>query len=81
MASVAHVTVDVQVTLALVIVKSAPPFEHPPKEVYTGVAELLVVLATVNVPLNAAEPGAPVKVTVGAILLAVVLLVTSVAAL
>jgi hypothetical protein len=49
-----------------------PTFEHTPLDVYAGLAELVVVLATVKVLWWAALAGAPVNVTVGLSLVAVV---------
>jgi hypothetical protein len=54
------------------MVTAVPVFEHAPLLAITAVALALVVVATVKPVLYAALDGAPVKVTAGAILLALV---------
>jgi hypothetical protein len=56
----------------LVIVTLFPEIEQAPLAVITAVVLALVLDETVNMELSGALAGAPVKVTVGAILLAVV---------
>ena len=56
----------------LVIVTVLPEIEHAPRAMIDAVVLAFVVDATVNVELMGAVPGAPVNVTLGAILLAVV---------
>jgi hypothetical protein len=53
------------------MVTEVPTLEHAPLEVMTAVVLALVVEATVNPAWYAALAGAPVKVTVGAIFVAV----------
>ena len=54
------------------MVTMLPVMEHAPVAVITAVVLALVVVATAKVDRYAALAGAPVKVTVGAILLAFV---------
>jgi hypothetical protein len=70
--SAAHVAVRVQVPEPLVIVAEVPVLEQEPPEVMTAVVLAFVDEATVKPAPNAALAGAPVNVTVGAILPAVV---------
>jgi len=70
--SAAHVAVRVHVPVPLVIVTLFPEIEQAPLAVITAVVLALVLDETVNMELSGALAGAPVKVTVGAILLAVV---------
>ena len=49
-----------------------PTFVQPPLDVYEGDVDALVELATVNVLWYGALAGAPVKVVVGSIFVAVV---------
>ena len=72
MLSAAHVAVSEQVPVPLVMVTAVPVFEQAPLLVITAVVLALVVVATVKWLLYAALDGAPVKVTAGAILPAMV---------
>ena len=58
--------------MAAVIVTVFPEIEHAPVAPSEAVVLAFVVAETVNVELFAAKAGAPVKLTVGAILVAVV---------
>ncbi len=70
MASAAQFAVRLHAVVPLVIVTVFPATEQPPLAVITAVVLAFVVLETVNVDWYAALAGAPVKVTVGAILVA-----------
>ena len=72
MLSAAHVAVSAQVPVPLVMVTAVPKLEQAPLPAITAVALALVVEATVKWLLYAALVGAPVNVTVGAILVAAV---------
>ena len=72
MLSAAQVALSEQVPVPLVIVTAVFAFEHAPLLVITAVVLALVVVATVKWLLYAALVGAPVNVTVGAILPAMV---------
>ena len=72
MLSAAQVAVSEHVPVPLVMVTAVPVLEHEPLLVITAVVLALVVVATVKPVLYAALAGAPVKATVGAILLAMV---------
>jgi hypothetical protein len=70
--SAAHAAVSEHVPVPLVMVTLVPEFEHAPLDVITAVVLAFVVLATVNMVPYAALDGAPVNVTVGVTLVAVV---------
>ena len=70
MASAAQEAVSEQVPVPLVMVTSVPTLEQAPPEVIDAPVLAFVVLATVKVAWYAALAGAPVKVTVGLILVA-----------
>ena len=72
MLSAAQVAESKQVPVPLIMVTAVPVFEQAPLLVITGMVLALVVAATVKPLLYAALDGAPVKVTVGAILVAAV---------
>jgi hypothetical protein len=66
----------VHVPVPLVIVTVVPLIEQAPLVVMVGVMPALDVVSTVNVDWYGALDGAPVKLTVGAILAARVVFVT-----
>ena len=72
MLSAAQVARSEQEPVPLVMVTAVPVFEQAPMLVITAVLLALVVAATVKTLWKAALIGAPVKVTVGPILLAMV---------
>ena len=67
MLSAAQVAVSEQVPLPLVMVTAVPMFEQAPLLVIVAVVLAFVVVATVKWLPSAELDGAPVKVTVGAI--------------
>ena len=70
--SAAQVAVRLHVPVPLVMVTVLPATEQAPLAVMTAVVLALVVVATVKLELYTALAGAPVKVTVGVALVAVV---------
>lgn len=72
MLSAAQLAVSEQTPAVPPMVTVLPEFEQSPPEVMDAVVLALVVLATRNEELYAAIAGAPVKVTVGVALIAVV---------
>jgi hypothetical protein len=72
LASAAQLAARLHAAVPLVMVTRVPAMEQPPLAVITAVVLAFVVVATVKVDWYAALAGAPVKVTVGAIFVAVV---------
>jgi hypothetical protein len=70
--SAAQVAVSEQAPVPLVMVMVVPRFEQFPAAVINAATLALVVAETANVEWYAALAGAPVKVTMGAIVLAAV---------
>jgi hypothetical protein len=70
--SAAHVAVREHVPVLVVIVTVLPEIEHAPLAVMVAVVLELVLADTTNIVLAGALAGAPVKVTVGEIFVAVV---------
>ena len=70
--SAAQLAVRLQMPVPLIMVAVLPAIEQAPLAAKVAIVLALVVAATTKVELEAALAGAPVKVTLGAILVAAV---------